>query len=288
MVRCQRSPSPKFRHSRRQRVSHRLRTRVQLRDHRHPPQLRNHLPQCRQPRQILHRTPRRRTPSTRLRRQIRLRHRHHLDVQLIAPPRIIIKSKQPVLQQHHSLNPFRLQITPLDDLINRPRQDEPRHHIRHHDHPIPKTLLHPSLPIRVARQRRDRVRVTVVHKSKRQHRMQNRLNARRRRIRIRHRRPLLRHHVRIRHRLQLRHLQQRAHPHRCKPRPLDRRQIPARPLHMTKRHLIPKKVLLHRLHRRVSTPVQHQSRVPPQQTRRVNTLSQRVGSKRGGFLIVPK
>ena len=109
----------------------------------------------------------------------------------------------------------------------RSRQIESRHDVRDDHNIVAVDFADARFAVVRVRDGHDCVRVGVIDKLVRQHRVQNRFDRWRRRAGTCHLRGELVHHLRIRQRIQLRELQQVRHPNRDKSLRLDRLQIPA-------------------------------------------------------------
>jgi hypothetical protein len=124
-------------------------------------------------------------------------------------------------------------------------------------------------PNTCSQMREDRVGVRVIDEARGQRGVQQRLDARRRRGRIEQREAQLVHHLLVGHVGELEQLAETREAHRRMPGRLDRREVPARALHVEDLDGLAERVLRLRLHARVAAAVQDERRIGAEQSRGV-------------------
>ena len=243
MIRSQRSPCGQRGNVRQIGKAHRLRSGIEPRNDRVTADGGDLLPEGGEADEVFDRF----APGRLVRRTRPLGKRHQIDHPLVARARGFPPTENPVVHQDHAFDPG--EIASANQIGHGFGEDEPRHDVRHHQHPIAEHLPHALGSSGIVRQRNHGIRVGVINEFERQNRVQDRLDARRRSAGISHRRTHLRDHVGVGQRFALapaaarrRVSRVRSPKVRCGPdrrRCLSRKGCPPRPRKTSARELLP-------------------------------------------------
>ncbi len=209
---------------------------------------------------------------------------HQFDHPLVTLPRRGTEAENAVLEQHDPL-----ELAPIGGAGQLPHllgQDEARHHVRHHQHPVAIHFANPAAAVRRVADCDHRIGMGVIDEREGDDGVEDRFDRRGGRAGIGHRGALRPHHVAVAQLGQLRHTAQWFEQDGREAGGLDGREIPAAALDVEQLLRVAEEISRGGLDRRVAAAVQHQRRLEPQQVRGVDPEIER-SSAAVGFGIVP-
>ena len=158
--------------------------------------------------------------------------RDGLDHALVALLGGLAEGEDSVALEHHDGGRAACNGRVVPRLLARLRETEARHDVGHPEQASAEELAADALASLLVGDREDGVRMRVIDEASGERGVEERLDARRRRVRIEEREPHLVDHLLVGHRREREHALERSHPDRGVARRLDRREVPARALHV--------------------------------------------------------